>query len=158
MATQDRPTRSVMDAAPAPGWSALRLLYAAAGSLFLVVGIVGLVMPLLPGTVFLLLAAAAFARSVPAWHRRLTQHRWLGPPIARWEQERCLNVRTKWLASLMLVPPALSTLYVLRDSPVWATVFGLVFLGIAAYVQTRATCAVRWVPIKDEKSRRAPRR
>jgi hypothetical protein len=150
MPAPDRPARSLTGAAPR-AWSALRVFYAAAGGVLLVAGIIGLLMPMLPGAVFLLLAAAAFARSVPAWHRWLTHHRWLGPPIARWERERCLDARTKWLASLMLVPPALSTLYLLRDSPLWALAFGALFVGLAAYLQTRRTCTARTAPIRDEK-------
>ena len=58
------------------------------GWLAFVTGIVGIVLPLLPTTPFMLLAAALFARSSPRFHRWLLAHPWFGPPIVDWQQHR----------------------------------------------------------------------
>ncbi|WCH25253.1 YbaN family protein [Aeromonas salmonicida] len=58
------------------------------GWLAFVTGIVGIVLPLLPTTPFMLLATALFARSSPRFHRWLLAHPWFGPPIVDWQLHR----------------------------------------------------------------------
>ncbi|MDM5062741.1 YbaN family protein [Aeromonas salmonicida] len=58
------------------------------GWLAFVTGIVGIVLPLLPTTPFMLLAAALFARSSPRFHCWLLAHPCFGPPIVDWQQHR----------------------------------------------------------------------
>lgn len=59
-----------------------RLALRALGGLFFLVGLAGIVLPLLPTVVFWILAALCWARSAPDWHRRLTAHPRYGAPIA----------------------------------------------------------------------------
>lgn len=58
------------------------------GWLSFVTGLLGLVLPLLPCTPFMLLAAALFARSSPRFHHWLLHHPWFGPPIRDWQDHR----------------------------------------------------------------------
>jgi uncharacterized membrane protein YbaN (DUF454 family) len=58
-----------------------RLLLIACGTLSVGLGVVGIFVPLMPTTVFLLLGAACYARSSERHYRRLLQNRWLGPYI-----------------------------------------------------------------------------
>ena len=60
----------------------------ALGVLCTVLGAVGAFLPILPTTPFLLLAAACFVRSSPAFHRRLLANRVFGPSIAQWQHDR----------------------------------------------------------------------
>jgi uncharacterized membrane protein YbaN (DUF454 family) len=59
---------------------------------------VGVVLPVLPTTPFVLLAAACFARSSPRFHRWLLSSRIFGPMIQRWQANRCVSRRTKIVA------------------------------------------------------------
>jgi uncharacterized membrane protein YbaN (DUF454 family) len=59
----------------------LRVAFAAAGLLCVGLGVLGILLPGLPATPFLLLAAYCFARSFPRLHRWLVTHPWLGPYI-----------------------------------------------------------------------------
>jgi uncharacterized membrane protein YbaN (DUF454 family) len=80
----------------------LKPLYAAAGGLCLALGIVGVFLPLLPTTPFVLLASACFLRGSPAAHRRLHAHPRLGPYLSAYEQGRGIPLRAKVVAIALL--------------------------------------------------------
>jgi uncharacterized membrane protein YbaN (DUF454 family) len=65
----------------------------------------GVVLPLLPATPFILLAAACFARSSEKWHQWLLASETFGPMIMNWEQSRCISCRVKLIGvtSMLLV-------------------------------------------------------
>jgi uncharacterized protein len=76
----------------------VRILLWIAGSLSLVLGLIGVLLPGLPTTPFILLAAACYARASPRLHQWLLNHRWLGPMLRDWERDRSLTRRTKTVA------------------------------------------------------------
>jgi hypothetical protein len=80
-----------------------RGLLIAAGLLCVALGVVGLVLPLLPTTPFMLLAAACFARSSPRFHAWLLGHRWFGPPIRDWQQYRAIRPPVKRRVTLLVL-------------------------------------------------------
>lgn len=65
-------------------------------------GIAGILLPLIPTTPFLLLAAYAFARSSPALHTWLTSHPHLGPPIANWQRNGAIDRKSKITAGVLM--------------------------------------------------------
>lgn len=69
-----------------------RALLVATGTLCVGLGVLGIFLPLLPTTVFLLLAAACYARSSQRFYDRLVGHRWLGAYI---RQSRGMTRRQK---------------------------------------------------------------
>lgn len=66
-------------------------------------GIAGIVLPLVPITPFLLLAACAFARSSPTLHEWLVTHPRFGPLIAHWRLHGAIGRRTKVRAVVVIV-------------------------------------------------------
>lgn len=68
------------------------------GFLSIACGIAGVLLPLVPTTPFLLLAAFSFARSSPRLHNWLVTHPRLGPPIADWNAHGAINRRAKIVA------------------------------------------------------------
>jgi uncharacterized protein len=86
--------------APAParqvGWR--RTLWVGLGLLFVVLGAVGVVTPILPTTPFLLLASFFFVRSSPRLHAWLLRSSLFGPFLADWHRHRGVHRRTKVLA------------------------------------------------------------
>lgn len=69
-----------------------------AGTLALVLGLIGVLLPGLPTTPFVLLAAACYAKASPRLHAWLLNHRLTGPLLRDWEAHRSLSRRTKTIA------------------------------------------------------------
>lgn len=106
------------------------------GLIALGLAIAGVFLPLLPTTVFLLIAAWAFARSSPrldAWMRR---HPRLGPPLRDWEERGAIPRRAKVLAVAMMAT-SWGVLYVTHASAAALIGSGVVLVCVAAYVVTR---------------------
>jgi uncharacterized membrane protein YbaN (DUF454 family) len=76
----------------------LRALWTGAGALALALGLVGIFVPLLPTTPFVLLASFCFVRGSPALHARLLANRRFGPAIRDWEAGRGIPRRAKRVA------------------------------------------------------------
>lgn len=81
----------------------IRGLYFAAGLAALVAGLMGIVLPVLPTTPFVLLAAACFARSSDRFYSALLNHRLTGPVIADWRTHGAMRRKTKRWAACMMV-------------------------------------------------------
>lgn len=113
-----------------------RLIWTLAGCLALTLGLVGIVLPLLPTTPFLLLAAFCFARSSPRLEMWLLEHPRLGPPIRHWRTEGAISRRSKGLALLaMAVTFGVSVLLAL-PMPVLA-VQAVVLSAVLVFLFTR---------------------
>lgn len=80
----------------------LRYGLIAVGSISVVAGIVGILLPLLPTTPFLLLAAACFARSSEKLYNRLVYHGVLGEYIRAYRQFRAIPLKSKIIALFLL--------------------------------------------------------
>lgn len=76
----------------------MRLFWIALGLCAVGLGLIGLVLPLLPTTPFMILAAAAFAKSSPRLHDWLVRHSVFGPAIRNWQRHRAISRRGKRMA------------------------------------------------------------
>ncbi|MDD3765058.1 MAG: YbaN family protein [Nevskiales bacterium] len=116
---------------PRPLSAPLRWLLVATGVLALLLGAAGVVLPLLPTTPFVLLAAACFARSSDRFHARLLNSRLFGPLLTEWETHRSIPRRTKlWAIALMSLTLGSSIVFVVQ-SPVLKGVLAAVGLAVA---------------------------
>ena len=83
--------------------NANRLAWRIAGALALLLGIIGIALPLLPTTPFLLLAAFCFSRGSQAWHDWLIAHPRFGTPIREWREHGAISRKAKMLAGLAML-------------------------------------------------------
>lgn len=77
--------------------------YIVIGGLAVVLGVLGIFLPLLPTTPFLLLASACFMRGSPQLNRWLRCHPTLGPILNNWHQHRAVSPTVKRRGNIMIV-------------------------------------------------------
>ena len=105
-----------------------------AGTVALGLGILGIFLPVLPTTPFVLLAAACYARGSKRFYRRLLANRTFGPIIIEWERHRSIPYRTK-MAAVVLMSLTLATSIVFFVKPVWLKVaLGILGIGLALWM------------------------
>lgn len=75
-----------------------RLLYLALGWAFFGLGLIGVLLPVVPSTPFMILAVWAFSKSSKRFEHWLTHHRWFGPSIVRWKLYRVVPLQAKLLS------------------------------------------------------------
>lgn len=75
-----------------------RMAWITFGGLALLFGLVGVVLPILPTTPFLIVAAFAFSKSSPTLRDWLINHAVFGPPIRDWERSGAIRPRYKGMA------------------------------------------------------------
>ncbi len=97
----------------------LKSIMVLGGFLCVVLGIIGIFVPLLPTTPFLLLAAWFFFRSSERLYTRLVNHKYLGPYIKNYRENKSITKRTKiativllWTSIIISAAYATSNLYV----------------------------------------------
>jgi uncharacterized membrane protein YbaN (DUF454 family) len=118
-------------------------LWTILGLLCLVLGVIGVAVPLLPTTPFVLLAAACFAKSSPRMHGWLLNSELFGPMLRGWEANRCISYKVKWLALLMMaVVGGVSIWFFVAAG--WLRIAGLGFVGVGCLtVLSLKTCPLQ---------------
>ncbi|HEX2562125.1 YbaN family protein [Phenylobacterium sp.] len=112
------------------------LFYRLLGFAFVGLGAIGAVLPLMPTTVFLLLAVWAFARGSPELGERLYAHPRFGPLLRDWDERRAIPVRAKVIAVIGMAV-GLGIVIWRSDGPLAPAIASVVVLAGAAFVLTR---------------------
>jgi uncharacterized membrane protein YbaN (DUF454 family) len=120
---------------PPPGRVAV-VVYRAIGVLCVGLGTAGVFLPLLPTTVFLLIALWAFTKGSPEWAERVRRHPRLGPFVRDWEERRAIPPRAKALA-LGMMASSLAILWFASRNLVLTVGVGAVLLAVSGYILTR---------------------
>lgn len=117
-------------ALPAMLTRAARLAWLCVGLVALSLGAIGIALPLLPTTPFILVAALAFARSSNRLHDWLITHNIFGPLIDNWQRYGAISQRAKVVSVTSM--GLLIVISLALAAPVSLIVLQLVVLGIAA--------------------------
>lgn len=113
-----------------------KYLWISVGALSVALGFVGIFVPLLPTTPFLLLAAFAFSKGSERLHTWLVEHPTLGPPIKDWQEHGAISRKAKILATVSMV--AVLLISVLLGVPTWALLSqGAVLCCVAFFLWSR---------------------
>ncbi len=81
----------------------LRYSWLIVGWVSLIVGIIGLFVPLLPTTPFVILTGYCFSKGSQRMHQWIINHRYLGLVIRNWNENRSIPLSAKWMSSVMMV-------------------------------------------------------
>lgn len=92
-----------------------RGFFIVAGTIFLVLGAVGIFLPILPTTPFLLLSAACFYKGSERMHHWMLNNRWFGNYIRNYKEGKGISLRSKALTlSLLWLVIGYSTLFMVN--------------------------------------------
>ena len=114
-----------------------RHLWLAAGGICFVLGWVGMVLPMMPGFVFLLAAVFCFARGNPALERWLLEHDQFGPPLNDWFERRAISRKAKRSAVIAIAIAAVLA--------AWMLSFPLLLVPLASM-----SAAAAWIWTRPE--------
>ena len=112
----------------------MKPVYFSLGWLFFATGALGVVLPVLPTTPFMLLALWAFSKSSQRFHDWLYHHKFFGPPIQQWHLYRVIPLSAKVIAlSVMTLTMAYllffaSHHYLIKTLSILLILYGAYFL------------------------------
>lgn len=93
----------------------LRIILVILGTLSAGLGILGIFLPLLPTTPFLILAAACYARSSQRFYNRLLNNRWFGSYVRNYRERRGISLKIKIISiSTLWITITCSTLFAVK--------------------------------------------
>lgn len=128
--------------APARPW---RRTWLTAGCLCLMLGTIGIVLPLLPTVDFYVMAAWCFGRGSRRWERWLLNHPRIGPLVRDWRADRSVPLKAKWLATLSMSASCVWAAHAMPAHLAWIP--ALACLGVGCYLWTRPTRRPATVPL-----------
>ncbi|NWO05111.1 MAG: YbaN family protein [Alteromonadaceae bacterium] len=106
---------------------------------FAMLALAGVVLPILPTTPFVIVAAFFASKGSPAFARWLEQHPTFGPAIEQWRHRQAISARAKGLACVMM-SSSWSILWMLGSPALVLVISGLSMLAAATWLLTRPTC------------------
>jgi len=110
-----------------------------AGTLFVGLGILGIFLPILPTTPFLLLAAACYARSSKRFYRWLINNKWIGAYIKNYREGKGVPLKIKvFTISLLWITILFSIFFIIQIS--WIKIILLIIAaGVTIHILTIKT-------------------
>ncbi|MCG3882113.1 YbaN family protein [Psychrobacter sp. Ps3] len=113
----------------------VRWTFVILGWLFFVLGIIGVLLPVMPTAPFILLAAGCWARSSRRFHFWLINHKYFGKYVRDWEENHAVPLYAKWLATIMMAISTAMLFYRLPEGLIWiAWLVAVVCTGVAIYL------------------------
>ena len=120
-----------------------RYMLIIAGTLFLGFGIIGIFLPILPTTPFLLLAAACYARSSKRFYNRLMNNKWFGNYIINYHEGRGVPLKFKIFTISLLWITILFSIYYFIDNFWIELILFMIAIGVTIHIVTIKTLKQR---------------
>ena len=121
-------------------------IYILLGSLFFTIGLIGYYMPILPGTVFMIIAAYFFMHSSDTLYRKITSNQYYGEPIKQYIEKHIISMKAKiiilasmWLATIVTIyitPPLIIPFF--YETELNFKIIGIILAIIGSIVVLRA--------------------
>lgn len=113
-------------------------VYTSTGHALLVVGVVGMFIPVFPSTPFVVMAVVCYERGSSRFHVFLVEHKYIGPHLQNWQENRSIPLYVKIMSTSMIAVGITWTWFTVPSF--WAKfLFTLVGASVAAYLLTRPT-------------------
>jgi uncharacterized protein len=109
------------------------------GALALGLGVIGIFLPILPTTPFLLLSASCFCRSSPRLHQWLLSHPWFGPYIKNYKELRAMPLRAKILSLAVFWSVMGYTTIFIVDAKILVALLLLIGIAVSAHILSLKT-------------------
>jgi len=115
----------------------MKTLWNTFGFIFLAVGVVGVFVPILPTTPFLLLAAFGFSKGSERFHVWLTNHKYLGPPIRDWYHHGVIRKKAKMLAVSMITISMSYPIFFKETRPFLKIIMVVTYIVVVWFILSR---------------------
>lgn len=117
----------------------MRMIFLLLGHTAIAVGFVGVFVPLLPTTPFVLLAAMCYSRGSDRFHDWLEHHPRFGPMIHSWREHGAIGVRAKSIAVVTVLTSVSYSVFCL--DPPWSVVSLAIGAAVITFILSRPSAA-----------------
>jgi len=104
------------------------------GFILVGIGILGIFLPLLPTTIFLILASACFVKSSPRAHQWLKNHKWLGGYLKNYQEKSGLSIKSKVFTITLLWASILFSAFVFTEEFYIRLLLLLIAVGVTIHL------------------------
>lgn len=94
---------------------AVKLFFFISGWVFLLLAIIGIFLPILPTTPFLIVSAGSFTKGSPRFHKMLLENKYFGKELRRWEDNKTVKRETKKKATILIFISFSLSIYLVSD-------------------------------------------
>ncbi len=112
-----------------------KYIHLSLGTLCVILGLIGAVLPVMPTTVFMILAAFFFTKGSPKLRQKLLDNAYFGPTIRTWEETGAIPRRVKVISIAMMGTAFTVSLFYLPT--IWLVIQGGLITIAIAYILTR---------------------
>lgn len=119
--------------------SLIRYAYLVSGFLLVAIGVIGIFLPILPTTIFLILASACFVKSSPKANEWLRNNKYLGPYLKNYQDGTGLTIRSKIFTLLFLWSSILFSAYYFTEEFYIRIILLAIAVGVSIHIITIKT-------------------
>jgi uncharacterized membrane protein YbaN (DUF454 family) len=119
--------------------SILNKILVISGTFFLLIGLIGIIIPILPTTPFLLLSAACYARGSKKFYNWLINNKWLGEYIKNYHQGKGIPINVKILTIVFLWITILFSTFIIISNYLIQIILIVIAIAVTIHVLTIKT-------------------